>query len=426
MTCAYTNETNATRCCRPARFNSDYCIFHETDPNKQASSKRYAALLRVLDRKKDGNWTGFQFPSNFDSAEKYTVRTGINASYSSLGNFSLRNIEFAENVQADHLVSRGEFRISGHFSSVSSQYSRFCKKATFSGSASTSVNLARAEFHGATEFFGGWSGEFRLDGAIFLDFATFHGGWSITLVIGGSKQVPPKRNSLFLGNAILQNVKFCHPTRVRFITVSLERALLSGTDLIGAHFYDVLWTKYEKGRLGLYDERHALLNSDKTYQDRVLANIEAAYRNCRLALEKNHDFSTATDFYLGEMKTRQRRRKKGQLKLSSIESLYRLLSNYGASPSRALLVFALIAGIHFLLSQTLICQAEGVTCSASPSWSAFSDQAASTMRVVTLQRFLSGPDYEIPGLLLLDSIIAALAPIQLALVVLAVRARIRR
>ena len=199
-----------------------------------------------------------------------------------------------------------------------------------------------------------------------------------------------------------------------------------GTDLIGAQFYDVVWPKFKDGRLGLYDEIHLTASSDKSYRTRSLSKLEAAYRNCRRALENNHDYSTATDFYVGEMGVRRKRREKGQLGRNIIEDVYRILSNYGASPSRAMFVLLALAAAHFVINQILICNSAEFTCSWVPSIHNFLDQAAGSLRVITLQRFLSDPASEIPGQLLLDSIFAGLAPIQIALVVLAFRSRIRR
>lgn len=424
--CEYENLAANVRCRRPARYNSQYCVFHETDADKQVSCNRYAALLKSLDRKNDGNWVGFQFPSPFDILDGGQIDSEIDASYASLGAFSLRTISFSDKVTADQLVVSDEFSLSASFEWIRARGAQFYKSAKIAGQCASSADFHASVFYGPAEFRGEWNGEFTLQGATFLDFVEFRGGWIIYASTKPGPPQAPKRKPLFLGQTILQDIKFSHPTRVRFTSVGLDKTLFSGTDLYGVHFYDVLWAKLENGRLGLYDEIFALCSSDPTYRDRAISSVEAAYRNCRLALEKNHDYSTATDFYVGEMKIRRLRRQRGQLNRNIFEDLYRLLSNYGASPSRAFACLLGLAFVHFAVSQSLICAAPDISCSWTPSIGHFIEQAANSVRIVTLQRFLGSWGNDIPGQALLDIIVAGLAPIQIALVVLAVRARIRR
>jgi len=424
--CSYLDTLKSVRCPRPARRQSDFCVFHEPDPARQVSTARFVKLLAVLDRNQDGNWRGFVFPRHFSTSTKDITKSDIDLSFSNLGNFSLNNVTFAGKVRADNLVVSGDFISSAHFNWVRARNVEFQRTTRIGGSCSTSADFNSCVFHGPVYVHGNWEGEFSLQGSRFLDFVEIRGGWNIYASVGAAKQKPPTRNPLFRGQVTLQDIKFSHPSRVRFFSVSLEKTLFVGTDLIGAQFYDVIWPKFKDGRLGLYDEIHMLTSSDPTYRVRDLSKLEAAYRNCRLALERNHDYSTATDFYVGEMNVRQIRRKNGQLGKNFIEDVYRVLSNYGASPARAFGILLAFTAIHFGLNQLLICSATEFTCSWMPSLSHFLDQAAGSVRVVTLQRLLSGPSDDIPGQSLLDSVFAGLAPVQIALVVLAIRSRIRR
>lgn len=424
--CAYSIISIGMRCHRKTRFNFPFCVFHESDPSRQISSSRFASLLSILDRKGEGDWRGFIFPPQFNISKSTGIRSDIDLSFASLGNCSISKVTFVGKVTADNLIVKGNFDSHSSFNWLRLRNAQFHQTTMVGGSCSTSADFGNSVFHGPVKFGGNWEGEFILSGARFLDFVEFRGGWNIYASVGASKQKPPTRNSLFRGQAYLQDIMFTHPTRVRFMSVSLEKTLFIGTDLIGAQFYDVLWPKFKDGRLGLYDEIHMRTSSDPSYRVRDLSKLEAAYRNCRLALERNHDYSTATDFYVGEMNVRRIRRQNGQLGKNLIEDVYRALSNYGASPARALGILLALAATHFGLNQLLICSATEFTCSWMPSLSHFLGQAAGSLRVVTLQRFLSDPSIDVPGQLLLDSIFAGLAPIQIALVVLAIRSRIRR
>ena len=119
-------------------------------------------------------------------------------------------------------------------------------------------------------------------------------------------------------------------------------------------------------------------------------------------------------------------RKHGLLERNRIERIYGILSNYGASPGLALSWLLALTSVHFFLNQIAICAASNIVCTHSLNLGNFAEQAASSIRVVTLQRFLGGGEYGYTWHVLLDSIVAGLAPIQIALVVLAIRARIRR
>ena len=426
--CAYIAPDRNTKCARPARGSSANCVFHEPVAEKRVGSNRFAALLKCLDRKGDGNWVGFRFPDSFIFERNACISSKIDLRYATVNVVSIKQVTFENHILADYIEVGGPCYISANMAWIRSRNSTVLSDIHLIVTCKGAADFIESVFHGPATFGGEWSGEFRLGRARFLSFVEFFGGWHIFLTVGTSKpQPPPKKKPLFAGEADLQNVRFAHPEQVHFKSVSLEKTLFSGTDIFGAHFYDVTWATPDPDRLGLYDEKHIVGSSDKSYPARALPRLETAYRSFRLALEKNHDFSTATDFYVGEMETRRRRRNLGQLKRSPIEFLYRMLSLYGSSPTRAFLVLLGLAALHFVLNQGLICAATDSGCAWSIEWTRFAEQAANSLRVISLQRFVFGSQGELlPFQGLLDATFAALAPIQIALLVLAIRARIRR
>ena len=187
--CKYTNLEAGARCSRTARFNSEYCVFHETDVRKQVTCGRYSALLLALDRKGDGDWVGFRFPSPFKTSKAIAVDSEINTSYAVLGDFSATQITFRNKVTADRITATGDLNVSAAFSWLRSRGSEFEQSVSIGGSCEKSADFNGCVFRGPVDIRGTWNGEFSLQRAQFLDFVEIRGGWNIFVTAGGG---PPK------------------------------------------------------------------------------------------------------------------------------------------------------------------------------------------------------------------------------------------
>ena len=207
--------------------------------------------------------------------------------------------------------------------------------------------------------------------------------------------------------------------------VDLFRAHLIGTDMRGVHFYDVDWHQEKLGRRGLQDEVLVKNSWDRNDRDYLYPRVEAEYRNIRVALEDNKDYSTATDFYVGEMETRRQRMGFFRKYLFSVEAVYRHSSIYGSSIWRAVSIMIVLIVLHSFLMTRLLANIPVEKLLRFQIIDSFWLVLTNSLKVLTLQR--SGPFIEIGGWqTTLDAVFQVIGPIQIALIILAMRARIKR
>jgi hypothetical protein len=387
--------------------------------------QNYLAELINLDKAGDGNWVGFMFPESVSSSKDLIFKSEINLSDAEIHNFALAKVRFEGGLVAENATVRGKFALKGGISNALSLVnSRFDKQVILRLDCKAPVNMNSAEFSGPVEISGSYEGRFNANSCVFRDRVNFRGNWRH--YAGTEPPHPSERRPLFYDEFQFQDVFLESPSKLIMRTVSLEKAFLAGTNFIGAQFRDVTWAEPEPGRKGIYDETFAANATGETVNKQLQPVLEATYRNLRAALERNREFSTATDFYVGEMLARKRLRVADKESRNWIEDLYGFLSNYGSSPKTAMFWLAFLLLVHLGLSQFLICVGPSVSCEASWSWPNFADQLTHSLKTMTLQRFAVPLEGALPYRFLLDTVFMILAPIQVAILILAIRGRIRR
>ena len=227
--------------------------------------------------------------------------------------------------------------------------------------------------------------------------------------------------SVFEGTGQLQDVVFSKPDLTVFSQVNLSKVYVKGTNLRGVRFLGVNWWQPKLGRNGLYDEQFIRLNSDGPFRHRELPILEETCRNARVALEENRNFAAATDFYVGEMEAARAQLGLLRRHFFSVPALYCSVSRYGSSVAVALRTFALIVLLH--VSLTLLLQHPQ---SAETSLIDVEAAALHSVRGLMLQSSDTSLIAKSGSQAWFDLLFRLLGPAQIAMVVLAFRARIKR
>lgn len=243
-------------------------------------------------------------------------------------------------------------------------------------------------------------------------------------------------NMLFDSEIQMIEVEFRRPGSTRFMGVDMSRVSLVGTDMKGVHFYDVKFYQPALKRQGLWDEVSLLNSQDYSYRYYMWPRIESEYRNLRVALESNKDFSTATDFYVGEMDIRRRQMGVFRRYLLSIEALYHALSNYGASPFTAIRIFSYLVVMHALITMMYVVDPSTAIKEVLNVDSEFpliehtcqllTIYLVNSLKVLTFQRGDVVLELTSFSGHVVDAIFRIFGPVQLALIALAIRVKIKR
>jgi hypothetical protein len=227
---------------------------------------------------------------------------------------------------------------------------------------------------------------------------------------------------VFEGEGQLQNVVFVKPDQVSFSEVDLSRVYFRGTDLRGVRFLGVNWWQPKLGRNGLHDELFIRLSKDGPFRFQNLPALEQTCRNVRVSLEESRDFNVASDFYIAEMEALRSRLPFLKRYFFSVAALYDFVSYFGTSVGRGLLVLAYLFVLHLELT-ILIHSPETIT----QLMACIPDDALRTVKILSLQMVGYGDQSNLPiEQRWIDAIFRILAPIQIAMLVLAFRARIKR
>lgn len=387
----------------------------------------------------DGNWIGFDFPDGL-IIDKLIIDYPIDLRWAKFNELSLKQVKFQKkiNLGNSHFKKKINLIQTEFFSSTIISNCRFDDDlrvhATFNGK----THFTHGDFIGRVSFGGSFNGKTSFTNSIFHDSVDFRGGRDITIFAGSVAKKDRDRNHvkirrLFNKPIQMQDVDFRHPKRVKFVGVDLSWVSLLGTNINGVHLYDTDWYQPKLKRRGLYDEVYALSSRNKNERKYMIPRIEALYRNVRVALEENKDYSVATDFYIGEMENR--RKKKGFLRgeIFSIEVLYRTLSLYGTSPLQAIGVFLWILCLHTLITLSLTSNISGKVALFNVEYphlmksyiEIIFSYFTNSLNVLTLKRF--GPFIN-NGIWqsIADTVFRILGPLQIALIAMAFRTRIKR
>jgi uncharacterized protein YjbI with pentapeptide repeats len=444
--------------------------------------------LEKLIESKDGMWRGFQFPGPVQMSDRQ-FPFPVDASYAKFASLDFTKVQFGAEVKLTAAHVAGNFGAQGttfqgnaNFdrcqfdSDVTLQHVKFNEqssfhRAEFRGRVFLRVyflrrtNFSSTIFHRAVHFAGWRNISIQLSSAAMAISAvgtlSVAGGTPLTLLqrtrilmsrlnatahavrrrllnalskayasIDQSVKTIRRRYArsspnvdvfdVFGDEAEMTSVEFASPTQVTFTNANLSKAYFRGTNLRGARFYAVNWHQPELGRNGLYDEIFIAKSQDGAFRYQHLPLLEETCRNLRAALEDSRNYAEAADFYIGEMEAR--RAKLGFLRrhLFSVEALYRYASDYGASVGKALAVLLVILMLHAALT---------IHIQNKLSWWSL-DAIESTMyRSFQLPFFrTSSIDHDHGPALQrwIDLFFRTFAIIQIALVVFAFRARIKR
>jgi hypothetical protein len=195
--------------------------------------------------------------------------------------------------------------------------------------------------------------------------------------------------------------------KVTFANVDLSNCRLVGNPIDTMQLNNVKWHEQE-GRAVLYDERMFEVESSLT------KNIKEAYQVLKEKYRQMGDHVTSGDFHYGEMQ--MKRREYGRIRrFLGLEAWYYYLSGYGTNPKLAALWLVLIILLFTLLFnlfgdvrlkenvvEALILSIQAATLQPVP-WESFSLLAR-----------------------LLFSLERILAPLQIGLLALAIRMRLKR
>ena len=403
--CAYSNDAGGDKCIRRRSLpNGDtYCTFH----SKLTKDSVFINEFKDLIATKDGTWCGFIFPI-FPKEFKFPseINFEINARNSTFTKLIIVDVTFDESCDfsGSTFNDATEFRRCTFTKMVLFYECKFLKEADFrcvtfkgdtafsytefSGTAFLQVlfecpaTFDRVVFGGRV-LFSRWG-----NAVVLISGVSVTASASSVVALGDAEDQPiPNRTTPVGGSSTSQpiacfkkilsritnlrkkpdephwtyhpisntrlsltNITFAKPEYVRFDNIDMSHVELANTNFRGVNFFGVNWYQPDLKRGGLYDEVLTLNHSNKLTDQQIgYSACETSYRNIRVTLEENRDFSAAADFYVGEMESHQK-----QLgffkKYFSVVFLYWLVSGYGTKVFRAITVLSCLLLIHTALS----------------------------------------------------------------------------
>jgi hypothetical protein len=224
--------------------------------------------------------------------------------------------------------------------------------------------------------------------------------------------------NVFGGEGHLENVLFGKPEHTSFTQVDLSKVHLRGTNLRGVRFLGVNWRQPALRRNGLHDELAIRASRDGAYRYRELPLLEETCRNVRVSFEESRSFSIASDFYIAEMEASRARLTLVRRHFFSVAAVYRLVSNYGTSVATALRILFYLFALHILATILITGLPTGETARQTLS--------ATALRTLRLLVFQSTPVSGALGSDWSDALFRIAGLIQVTMVVLTFRTRIKR
>lgn len=418
--CGYVAVTTGNRCELKSAPMQSYCEFHQKSVGSLGRDVLQAKLTELISLKY-GNWVEFRIPSDI-RLPSFHADFPIDARGIKAQSIRFDNCHFNAGLDLrDAEISGSLVFEGGAINNKPALLSRLAVDKTFRWAATANANVLMEDCHfkGAAKILGEFNGVANFAGSVFHESAEFVGGM-IRYAASGNTPTPPDRaRYVFNGDVFLNQIDFRRPNRSRFRHVDLRRAQLADTDFRGVAFYAVLWDQPTLGRRGIYDEVFA--NSIGELK-RHLPRLEDAYRNLRAAHEDSKDFQSATDFYVGELECRRRQQSPEWKLRFGVEALYKFASKYGASPLIAARNLILVLALHMLLATAVLnseCFVPTTGCRLS------SDIIVNSLRLLTI---LGGPHFQpLPSWgAIIDIGAQVLVGVQAALLIFALRSRIRR
>lgn len=417
--CNYRDASGAFPCPRP-RAVSDRCHFHNTDNANLVTSDDFKARLLGLIEAKDGDWKGFVFPGSF-TFERLNAEFVIDLTRAQFGAFAALSCNFTE-VNFSSATFNGPAEFKGcTFTGLTCSGADFAGDLLWSSIVNGPATFSQCRFRQPVRIWGQFNGPAFWGQSSFYDSIEFTGGWIGNLSTNAGKAPVEQYEShgLFAGETSLQSIDFRRPERARFSKVNLGTAYVVDTDFRGVSFHDVTWPTIQSRR-AIYDEIwHSKL---KIPHPPVIGKLEPAYRTIRICYEEGKDFSTASDFYVGEMEARRRQFPWYRRYLLSIEAMYCFLSGYGCNSMRAFVVLLGLLGAHALATGSLL-HGAGF---ALPDPGLAAESIKRTLTLLSPLPTVAKPEALDEWWFLLDVAFGLLAVMQTALFVLSLRSRIKR
>jgi len=477
-------------CTRSIQGNSQYCSLHFGYDRKLTDeileNPHFEKDFQTFIDANDGDWRGFVFPDGIKLPKEIPFM--VDARESRLASFEQMDVVFNAPVDFSDATFKGAFALRGSVfeDTVIFDRCRFegpvdvlnvqCKKsasfyrADFAGRTilranfPTFVNFNEVVFRDAT-IFAGWR-NINMTASCF----TSSPGFAVGLISGGSKpsmgqkirlRLVQTRNLLsrftkylknmsvdaakmihsrlmalhhrfakvdlntrifrvFEGEGQLQGVVFMKPDQTLFSEVDLSKVYFRGTNLRGVRFLGVKWWQPIFKRNGLYDEVFIRQSKDGPFRHLNMPVLEETCRNARVALEENRDFNAASDFYIAEMEAARSQLPFFQRHLFSVNALYRSVSRYGTSVATALWVLALLYFLHFTASVYF-----ELPSGTFPCYPRLLEVALRSLKVLLLAtdpKILNVSNTQS----WFDAALRLFGPIQIAMIAIAFRARIKR
>lgn len=483
--CIY-KTSDGKSCGRTTSGSRSYCSLHDgcgSEPSHPDFEESFAALLDA----KDGDWRGIVFPRGVKLPRK--IDFPVNARGCQFNALDLDGVVFIGTVDFSEAVFNDEaiFRSVVFEDVVTFERCRFngpidflnvlCRKsASFFRADFSGRSILRINFQGSVTFhqaifrdgvsFAGWRNitgraiaatSFSVSGRITASTGrkpTVQEHVRIVLVaiqswakskwmqlkqkaLGTAKKVQNRYRSflrqfaradsdtqvfrMFEAEGQFQDVVFIKPDQTTFSQVDLSHVYFRGTNLRGVRFLGVVWWQPKLRRNGLYDELSIRLSKDGPFRYQYLPILEETCRNARVALEENRSFGMASDFYVGEMEAARAQLSFLERHLFSVAALYRFVSLYGTNVGVALRVLALLYSLH--LAGTLAIQFDE---SATLSVGVISDATLRSFKVLIQQNPETITSIGSHFQAWLDAAFRVLGLIQVAMVALAFRSRIKR
>lgn len=371
-----------------------------------------------------------------------TFQQAVDFSYASfVGDTIFHNVTFKCQALFDSCQFEVRFELQyAHFEKSASFYrAEFSKRTVFRAQFVDSCNLNGTTFREGVDFVGWTEASMSGSGTVSLwhpaKLTVYQhikkqlkqtrektNGWFYQVVRRFSTQYQGvKIFRVFEGKGQLHNVVFLKPDQVSFSEVDLSRVYFRGTNLRGVRFLGVNWWQPRLRRNGLYDELVVRYSKDGPDRFQNLLALEQTCRNVRVSLEESRDFNVASDFYIAEMEALRAHLPFCRRYLFSVAALYYFVSYYGTSVFRGLLVLAFLFVLHLKL--TLQFSPETITQCVE----CITEDALRTVKILSLQVGSYADQSNLPiKQRWIDAVFRILAPIQIAMLVLAFRARIKR
>lgn len=470
----------------PQTVHEPYCIFHYGYTRKSGDevldSHHFQSAFNEILASGEGNWEGFAFPPGIEFPK--TISFAVEASGCRFNSLKLSEVTFQESVNFSNSVFKNKLIFDRTVFKKSTKFDH-CQ---FDGTVEflnvhfeESTSFHRADFADRTLLRVNFCQKTQFNEAIFRDVTVFSGWRHITLNVKSSfvsqssflkgmvlldetnqtikqkiKSIYHQRiNSLenyainqiykiknyfhdlnrkfarsdpdtriylvFEAESHFKGVIFLKPDKVLFSQANLSKVYFQGTNLRGVRFLDVDWWQPTLNRNGIYDELFINNSSDGAFRYTYLPVLEETCRNARVALEENRSFNIASDFYVAEMEAIRQQQNFIKRHFFSVTALYRFVSRYGTSVGTAIRVLILIYLLHVVSSLYIQSPIEFTSIPNE-----LITTALRSIKILLLMQSEAQSPLTTPVQSWFDVGLRLVGPIQIAMVAIAFRSRIKR